>query len=362
MIILRAIQKSALLGGITVVFALSACSQNPTSPSSATVNTQPQGGVDGGGGDFLQSTEYQVKSALDLVYYVHLADVFYNLALTNVEDPYVQRVKEKWFNDEVGHGDWKQTQPIFQSLRDTKFVVQDKGCQENSEGASHAMGVKHFKPNEEICVSLETLRKLPPADLQTQIIGLFSHEFAHHFGFGEMDALKFQTYVVHNLEELKGFGTDLRIKIPKLLLQEDQSDISNLTFTFQEGHVVSRNKIDSSKASCGIHVAAAPYYKKTYISDSNPNPVFLVPAQTLLLHYRSGSGSSADFQKKFSRAVVDGLDFIVNPKWTDDMYDIGGIPAYTPEGNEGGSMIYTISCSGEDLHQTDLKRVFGGVQ
>lgn len=347
-----------MITALPLIFSLFGCA--PANPASQ--SAKPEGGVDGGGGDVLQSTSYQVEQAVSNTYQGVMGNVFYNLALSEVNDPYVKRIMEKMFNDQVGQIDWPRSQPIFQDLVASQFHLQKEGCLEQS-GESHAMGVQHFQLKEVICVSTNVLQKLPPEDLQAQLIGLFSHEFAHHFGFTEFDAVKFQTYIVHHIDELYSFPNMVSVKIPDLILKfEGVANVFyNHQFTFQNGKQIDENAIDPKAVSCTLYIALGDGFYDFKSDKINSNISFALPAQSMHWMHTGDSGSSQDFQTEFSTMAMTGIEFHVNPSWNGHMYDVGGTEVTSVIGNKTvSSRITAASCRGSNIHLMDLKNVFPG--
>lgn len=357
------IRSLTMIAAFAATTLLISCAKD-TSTSSASPE-QPQGGVDGGGGDILQSTEHQVITELNSAYYMSMGQIFYNLAFLEVSDPYVKRIQERMYNSEIGTENWQASQPIFQDFLKTKFQVQSKGCRESSERNSHAMGVDKFKLGETICVSTDVLRKLPPEELHTQIVGLFAHEFAHHFGFGELDSVKFQMFIVRNLKDLKFTTGALPIKIPALNLElkkRDNNETHYFRFTFQEGRLVEGEEIDKKKPSCTLGVSqAVEVASEDSWNKKIPEPRFTIPEQTFQLHHYSFGAGTSDFQKTYAKTAITDVVYWINPRWNGHGYEPEGALARAPSKSEFGMKVTSMTCHGESLHLTDLKRVFGGV-
>jgi hypothetical protein len=349
---------------LSLTHFITACQSNKTAAPAPIVApaAEKQGGVDGGGGDILQSTEYQVERAVNLAFKGSMGHVFYNLGLTKVEDPYVKRIMERMYNDQVGEKNWPKSQPVFQNLVATKYKLQKEGCKEEG-GKSHAMGVDHFKLQETICVSTDTLRALPPEDLHEQIVGLFAHEFAHHFSFNEYDAVKFQTYIVHNLKELNSIPNEFSVDVPDTILQHKNlnPESGRQNFIFQQGKLVERNEVDPDLTACVLVLQLGPEFYPIDANEKKALPIFHLQAQSFQLKYLEVAGSTANFEEEYSTYKETQRGFYLNPRWSNGIYESSGAAVSTKDFPSGKTTIYSVYCYGKNMHLQDIKRAFGGV-
>lgn len=350
---LRVIKRLIILGPILQLAV--GCGTPASTPSATgqTNTTQQVGGVDGGGGDLPQSTEGQVRAAVAAAFSPHLEHVFYNLALraTLVDDPYVKRVMAKFYDNTVGQKNWVNSQPIFIDIKKTKFnLVEEGGCLERN-GRTHPMGVAQFALAEPICVSIPLLRSVPDNELTKQIVGLFVHEFAHHFGFGEFDASKIQHYVLRNYDQLAWFPEEISVKLSDVELVVDalQRWRSNF-FLFQGGKNVEKIHLDETEPYCQLEV-----FYQGESSEKSVGTKKQVRLRTgdisVRLHHRSSSASC-----DAKGCGVRSMGFHVNRVWGGNYWNASG--AQMQSDGELQASIMGITCIGLGLKHMDIPLAF----
>ncbi|MBX9765780.1 MAG: hypothetical protein K2X47_00790, partial [Bdellovibrionales bacterium] len=286
---------------------------------------------------------------------VHLNHVFYNLALRAllVDDPYVKRVMLKFYDQTVGQKNWTASQPIFIDLRKTNFNLnQDGGCLEKS-GRPHPMGVSQFALAEPICVSIPLLRSVPDNELNKQIVGLFVHEFAHHFGFGEFDASKIQHYVLKNYEKLAWFPEEITIKLSDVELKPAANERGlDAFFLFQRGKAIERNELDESEPYCQLSVQ---YDDNSFDESLKKKKRFSFKTGDVSLRLISTSSSASCDSKGCG---VRGLHFQVNRVWDGNSWRGTGARLHATDGSGIGASIYGVDCSGTSLKHMDIPLTF----
>ena len=195
----------SLILGLTV-----GCSQHkkangiPDLPSSPVVPVQhAQGGVDGGGGNYVGSEPDQIKA-------IFQGDNGFELKKTvkqvfkilefQVRNKFVDPEDESIFSRMLGADFSGDTFDIFHDIEKSKYNLKLEGqCQESIPGGFKDASTTMNKKRSSICFSLDSLKRLPIQAVPFQLIALAVHEHAHHYGFSEDDAISAQKRVLLTL-------------------------------------------------------------------------------------------------------------------------------------------------------------------
>ncbi len=315
------------------------------------------GGVNGGGGDVLQSSAEKVASEVEKAFYYYLPNLFYNLALSEFDDPYVKRVTNKLFIENVGEPGWENSQPIFDDLKSTKYWLKNEGGCLESRKESHAMGVEKFQLGEPICVSVPLLRVLPAQDLTQQIVGLFAHELAHHFGFGELDATKLQFYVLHNYQMLTGFPDDLRIRLNPLEFTVSRGKGEETReFFFQSGRSVDKTQIDKAQPHCVAYIDLDNKTREDIVL--HKKEITLKSEKSSVRLSTQGGGVACGSPKGVCKTTA--VEFMVNRVWDGDVWRSYGSSLERKHKVKSHNRITTITCYAKNLRSRDVVRTFEG--
>ena len=156
-----------------------------------------EGGSDRGGGNALGSSAEQVEfelnqAMLDFGEIVHYGAIDTTNVLNprNVKDPRVRSILNSWFATERSDS---SSEKIVSDSLNTKYRLQRGDCPSDTDN-DHDASTQH-KLGAEICFSSNRLIRFPQWTLRGELISLAAHEFAHHFGFSEVEARAVQTYV-----------------------------------------------------------------------------------------------------------------------------------------------------------------------
>jgi hypothetical protein len=341
------------------------------SPAPAAEATQPrQGGVDGGGGNLIQSTEAEVKSAVELAFSHYVPTALYNLGLSmdSVKDPSVFRILEKFYSDDVGDLHWEKNQPIFQDLENTSYELKDSDTCLDQENTPHTMSVAKFEQGQTICVSMKRLRAIPAEELNHHITALLVHELAHHFGFNEHDATRIQYFITNKFTPLVKLPEILTVTLNDMELNPNDplSPYSHLHW-IQMGKAVQKIEINKELPVCEIILRQSEedrleeYNKKTKIAYKT------VSLKLDLRHLqesvscgptpgKKGKMKCATTFKSFRVDRIRGNDFSDDPA---KVY-----PVRRADGKGTETYISQVNCTGpEMLRYQDYLRVFkGGAQ
>ena len=170
---------------------LSVPASNPGSKVSS------DGGSDRGGGNAIGSSGEQVKielnqAMLDFGEIVHYGAIDTTNVLNprNVKDSRVRSILTSWFAAESSE---RSSEKIVSDYLKTKYRLQDGDCPSDTDN-DHDASTQH-ELGTEICFSSNRLSRFPQWTLRGELTSLAAHEFAHHFGFGEIDSRALQTYV-----------------------------------------------------------------------------------------------------------------------------------------------------------------------
>jgi hypothetical protein len=328
------------------------------------VKSLGRGGVDGGGGDIPQSSVAEVKSAIKSVFTFSLRDSFYNLGLSlkNVKDPYIRRILSLMYVGPYGTPDWEKNQPIYQDIKNTSYVVSDEadGCKDPN-GIPHPATVESFSLGAKICFSVPMLRLIPSEDLESQILALTAHEFAHHFGIGEFEAVKFQTFFLHYGRSLSSSGNRFIFSIAELPIPAARTD-QRREIIIQNGRQIALSELDRYKPYCYFYVASGEKDFKEALKKASKkeDPVF--PA--LLLSAQGFEVSSIESSGNCDTAKPDecgftSITYLVNPYFDGMSYEAHGMPLRRQGGESSDSKIVRFECSGKRLRVMDIKLILG---
>lgn len=318
------------------------------------------GGADGGGGDIPQSSERDVRKAVEAVFKLRLPDAFYNLAyaMDQVKDPYIKRILYSFYDRPAMGGDWEEHQPILGDLKNTAYRLEERASCIEPSGKEHAAGVAQLKLGETICLSIPKLRLLPKEDLEFEILALLAHEFAHHFGFGEHEATKFQTFFRHGGKDLASFPQHLHFKLPALTIQAMSGETTwPGKVSIQKGELLKDAPPLMSEVKepvCTLHLAYDRdsfdqfQRKKEFTGFSSAETVLELDPISNATHCKSGQ-----FCKTTS------ITFHINQVWRGSSYESTGSPLARIDGKPSSNRIQSMTCEGQSLRVMDLKRAFG---
>lgn len=186
------------------------------------------GGSDGSGGNVLLSSEAEVSAA------VAEAEQELRSAVKRIGMSLATRSPEE-FDKQYGNGNFQllmdgllptHDYQTVENIRNgqIRIVPQDGLCPSKSghgDAAATGIGGKGT-----ICVSLESLRKYPPASLRRELTALLLHEVGHLHGFDEEKAEALQTFALknanlvvperENLKSLERTTDELLASLPRL--------------------------------------------------------------------------------------------------------------------------------------------------
>lgn len=313
------------------------------------------GGVDsqGGGGTILQSSKRQVHEAVDRAMKGGIQATMYNLAFARdqVKSPYVTRILNGFYDQsEVGPG-WESRQPILKDIATTSYWFNETDeCP--ADQATRAASVPEKKLGAPICYSVPVLRQTAPEDLDTQVLALAAHEFSHHFGWRDVDAVKLQTFIFHNAKALSQISNEVMIQMAEIKpLPLPAYDSSMVYIWFQAGKILSgRPDNDASEPACSITIRFDDYEEQKEMKSTKRYPELYAPAATLQLMGRDGFASSDG---------MSSVRYIVNPVMQISSFDPTGSPLYGMDKSRTKARIWDVSCQGKNYHLMDLKRAFG---
>ncbi len=318
-----------------------------------------RGGADGGGsGDIPQSSAYQVKQAINGVMKTRLINAFYNLAYARdqVEDAYIKRILNTLYDRALEDSDWESKQPIIREIKNAQFSIkEDDGCV-GPDGKKHAASVPEFKRSSPICFSVPFLRLIPHQDLETQVLALAAHEFAHIFGFGEFESTIFQTFFLHHGKSLAEVESKLmlRLNATKVLQFTEGEKLS--TIVFQGGKILDQRSAriaDDSEPVCVIRVLLGSKSFDHYLK-TNKVPHLGTQQITLdLMHRESSVHCSGDL------CGVTHLTYMINPLFNGFGYDGTGSRLHDSSGKVTDDKIVSLSCRAKNLRTMDMKRAMG---
>jgi len=318
------------------------------------------GGADGVGGDILQSSKSQVRRAVDEAMKFKLAGLFYNLAFlrAQVKDPYVFRVLNAFYDHPLKGDDWESRQPILKDLQATTYWFnEDGGCAGANHEAHHAASVPEYKLGAPICFSVPVLRGASPEDLPDQVTALAAHEFAHHFGFGEYEAVLFQTFILHHAKKLIDFQDRFVLNLkeikpmPTVKRPGDQEAV-----VFQSGKI-----LDQMPPEGQLEPVCVIWIRHEFDEIQEAKKLGRFPE--LYLSERSIElmvvNSSAGFGHGYKKAGLTGVWFDVNPVMGNFSYEPTGASLRRIDGKNTNSKFLKFSCQGQGLQMMDLKRAMG---
>jgi hypothetical protein len=175
-----------------------------------------EGGKDGGGGDTRNSTTAEVVAAIHHVVdepgnyigdeakdniYAAFFELQYVSALSHIRDRAMLAVLSKMMliGSDAGKDGFPAT-AIYRDLKATQFDIRlEKNCP--ADGArKETHGYTEHRLGAPICLGVPLLTRIPKDSLRFQIRALVAHELAHHFGYDEDAANRFQNvFLVNNV-------------------------------------------------------------------------------------------------------------------------------------------------------------------
>lgn len=191
-----------------------------------------EGGASHGGGNPKGSRVSEINAALALVsdHEHRIGDSF------NLQDAF-RKIHDRWRFDVSFQKKNPELRPLLdrffgqtpdfeftainRDLSNTRYEMISGSCRSDFTGKGKAASTA-MKLGSPICLSAPLLTRVPSHALKEQLRALLAHEFAHHFGFGEKEAILLQNFLledsVENPERSKAY-TALRIR---LLMSEMQ--------------------------------------------------------------------------------------------------------------------------------------------
>ncbi len=347
------------LGVFALISLILGC--NTKLRKSSPAGQEKSGGLDGGGGDIPQSTEGQVLRATDEVFKIYLPNIFYNLGLkkASTSDPYILRILNSFYNENIGQDQWESSQPIFQDYGKTTLNInKNNGCTDAS-GSTHFMSVEQFSLSSPICVNVKMFQTIPNEDLKLQLSALFLHEFSHHFGFSEYDASKMQYYVLHNFRELSWFPETFSIDFSKLKNIEKLS-IQNTYFDqiiFQDGKIKDAKDLNKDQPYCSVKIFF------------DPKEIIDIDLKKKTLNYELIPVTITFSIENASYDIVPGKSFSVfalklksQVYWDGDQWSDSGVTIKRQDKIKSKTQASsTMSCAGSNLRYGDLLKIFGNL-
>lgn len=131
-----------------------------------------------------------------------------------------------------------------------------------------------------ICISVERLTRVPPTALNSELLGLFFHELAHQYGYGESTARKIQFLVLRTL--------------PLVEIAQEVSDLSRSLANAQSSH---------SPAYLCSQIGYISGLISTRMNTANLDPQDLTPQDLLVLRHSGGVLATLD-KRSIIPAVV----------------------------------------------------------
>lgn len=195
---------------IAVTGLVAACNKgNPSSTGGATNqppvahNNQAQGGVDGGGGNYVGSEPEQIKAIFHGDNGFNLKetvkDVFKTIEF-QVTNKFIDADVESIFSRMLGQNFSGDSLEIYKDIESSPYELKSDGsCLE--DGGFKDASTKIDKKESPICFSLDGLKRLPIQAVPFQLVALAVHEHAHHYGFDEADAVKAQKQVLKTMNQ-----------------------------------------------------------------------------------------------------------------------------------------------------------------
>ncbi|MGZ3775223.1 MAG: hypothetical protein ACXVCY_15230 [Pseudobdellovibrionaceae bacterium] len=202
--------RSVLCLCIAISGLVAACSEvNPSSKEAtksqppAAYNNQVQGGVDGGGGNYVGSKPEQIKAIFNGDNGFNLKetikDVFKTLEF-QVRNKFVDAEVESIFSRMLGTNFSGDPLDVYKDIEGSPYELKANGSCLEDAGFKDA-STKIDKKGSPICFSLDGLKRLPIQAVPFQLVALAVHEHAHHYGFDEADAVKAQNQVLNTLNQ-----------------------------------------------------------------------------------------------------------------------------------------------------------------
>jgi hypothetical protein len=209
----RKIKYLSFLLSIVTASLLTACGgaksapttdTTPSTPAPATSHQTPQGGVDGGGGNYIGSDREQIKAIFHGNHGFSLKDTVkeaFKIIEIQVRDRSLDSIEvESIFARMLGPKFSGDSFDIFKDIENSPYELKEEGsCLEDIPRGFKDASTKLDKKESPICFSLEGLKKLPIQAVPFQLVALAIHEHAHHYGFDEADAVKAQQQVLKTM-------------------------------------------------------------------------------------------------------------------------------------------------------------------
>jgi len=317
------------------------------------------GGADGVGGDILQSSKSQVRTAVNLAMKMHLTNFFYSLAFARdqVKDPYVFRVLTAFYDRPLKGESWEARQPILKDIATTPYIFnEDGGCVGGMHERNHAASVSEYKLGAPICFSVPLLRVSAPGDLQAQVVALAAHEFAHHFGFGEYEATLLQTFVLHNAKILTEFPNQFVVNFKEIKPLTVLFNFGGQGVAFKAGEMLPKppSTGDSVEPICSMQIEFDFKEGDEVRTSGKFPPLYLLARAIELKSYNMSGGIGLGMKPGLSE-----VNFYVNPALGEGSWYSTGAKLYRTDGKETTARLSGIYCQGQGLQLMDLKRVFG---
>ncbi len=259
---------ASLLVGLTMT--LSACQKGGSSrandPTGAPTDTgAPKagdggggGGIDGSGGDSVQSSLQEVQKAF--------AEEI-KLLPSRLQRMSGERLmlEEFAYDHSFGSGAKKlvldflklkdYSSQLAQALEEQKIRIQSQNATCETKDGNHAGSAKGNLEQGEICISYEKLRAITPIVLNQEIFGLLIHELSHLSGFDEAKAVKLQKLLMYNRNIYSspyepGFINGLKTCDVKLIQQQNE-EMKKSAYWVEQLKAFSDLMADSQPRGCG---------------------------------------------------------------------------------------------------------------
>jgi hypothetical protein len=179
---------------------------NNTEPITHTSGSSPQqGGVDGGGGNYVGAEPKQVRAIFEGDNGFNLKETIKDTFKTiefQVTNKFVDAEIESIFSRMLGSDFLGDEFDIYQDIDKSPYKLKPEGpCLEDILGGFTDASTEMNKKGSPICFSLERLTELPVQAIPFQLVALAVHEHAHHYGFSEEDAVKAQEQILKILNQ-----------------------------------------------------------------------------------------------------------------------------------------------------------------
>ncbi|MEW6056831.1 MAG: hypothetical protein AB1540_09465 [Bdellovibrionota bacterium] len=216
------------------------------------------GGIDSSGGNATRSSKEQVAEAIDKLKPL-LKNMFVRLGNAIVSQRSLENTNQvptdiKSILTSMFKGNTVNPKQLLTFLEDSSFALearQEGPCTDKDGQHADASA----SPAGKICFSISRLTRIPPPNLQLELMALTAHELAHTYGFGETDATSLQVFLIENAKlALPGQNELKKLK--------EFYNITNESLTKLEVAIMSTMKKEVVCAAVGELVAdALSYYK-----------------------------------------------------------------------------------------------------